>query len=139
MPKKPFETVQVKIRMRADQHRRIEREAEKNGQTINAEILRRLDQTFLQDSNKETADLLQFIAKAIEIRKDRAKIGDQSDVVLDTIGYGIAGLLTKAFPDFRYVKLSFGDTKDFSLFDPTEGEKKIVYIPRGETPDGDSQ
>ena len=38
--------VQVKVRMREDLRRKIEHAAKKNGLTINAEILRRLDQTF---------------------------------------------------------------------------------------------
>jgi hypothetical protein len=38
--------VQVKVRMREDLHRKLEREAEKRGQTLNAEILYRLGQSF---------------------------------------------------------------------------------------------
>ena len=43
------ETVQVKVRMREDLRRKLERDAEKRGLTINAEILRRLDQSYVQD------------------------------------------------------------------------------------------
>ena len=46
MSKKPSDVVQVKVRMREDLRRKIERAAQKNGLTINAEILRRVDQTF---------------------------------------------------------------------------------------------
>jgi hypothetical protein len=46
MSKKPSQMVQVKVRMREDLRRKIEHAAQKNGLTINAEILRRLDQTF---------------------------------------------------------------------------------------------
>jgi hypothetical protein len=45
MAKKP-EAVQVKVRMPKDLHRRIEREAGRRGQTINAEILGRLERDF---------------------------------------------------------------------------------------------
>jgi len=46
MSKKPSQMVQVKVRMREDLRRKIEHAAQKNGLTINAEILRRLDQSF---------------------------------------------------------------------------------------------
>ena len=46
MSKKPSQIVQVKVRMREDLRRKIEHAAQKNGFTVNAEILRRLDQTF---------------------------------------------------------------------------------------------
>jgi Arc-like DNA binding domain len=46
MSKKPSQIVQVKVRMREDLRRKIEHAAQKNGLTVNAEILRRLDQTF---------------------------------------------------------------------------------------------
>jgi hypothetical protein len=49
MPKKPSQMVQVKVRMREDLRRKIEHAAQKNGLTINAEILRRVDQTFKVD------------------------------------------------------------------------------------------
>jgi hypothetical protein len=40
--KKGSEIMQVRLRMRRDQHRELEREAKRRGQTINAEALRRL-------------------------------------------------------------------------------------------------
>ena len=46
MSKKPSQIVQVKVRMREDLRRKIEHAAQKNGLTVNAEVLRRLDQTF---------------------------------------------------------------------------------------------
>ena len=46
MSKKPSQIVQVKVRMREDLRRKIEHAAQRNGLTVNAEILRRLDQTF---------------------------------------------------------------------------------------------
>jgi hypothetical protein len=55
MSKKPSQMVQVKVRMREDLRRKIEHAAQKNGLTINAEILRRLDQTFGGLSNLERA------------------------------------------------------------------------------------
>lgn len=47
MPKKASDVEQVKVRMRGDQKRKLEREAERNGLTLNAEILRRLDLSFV--------------------------------------------------------------------------------------------
>jgi hypothetical protein len=71
--KKPSDIVQVKVRMREDQRRRIERAAEKNGLTINAEILRRLDQTFtfgLPGSLEEAVGALSAHLKAFERLKE---------------------------------------------------------------------
>src|SRR5262249_40368401 len=45
MAKKPS-TIDVKVRMPRDLQRRIARQAETRGQTINAEILNRLDESF---------------------------------------------------------------------------------------------
>lgn len=46
-------SAQVKVRMTADQKDKLERAAEQNGLTLNAEILRRLIQTF---NNEEVGD-----------------------------------------------------------------------------------
>ena len=46
MAKHASDIVQVKVRMRADAHRRLEKEADRHGQTLNAEILTRLDRSF---------------------------------------------------------------------------------------------
>jgi len=43
---KKTQTVQVKVRMTKDLQRRIQREADRHGQTINAEILGRLEMSF---------------------------------------------------------------------------------------------
>src|SRR5262245_49611587 len=49
MVKKPTGMAEVKVRMTKDLHRKIERDADKHGQTINAEILRRLEGSFQSD------------------------------------------------------------------------------------------
>jgi Arc-like DNA binding domain len=46
---KKAEAVQVKVRMTKDLQRKIQREADRHGQTINAEILRRLESSFQSD------------------------------------------------------------------------------------------
>jgi hypothetical protein len=57
---KKIQTVQVKVRMTRDLQRRIQREADRHGQTINAEILVRLEQSFesTHDSLKRSFDSL---------------------------------------------------------------------------------
>ena len=47
------EILQVKLRMPKAAYRRIQREAERRGQTINAEILRRLDESFQKAEQQE--------------------------------------------------------------------------------------
>jgi hypothetical protein len=46
MAKRSSDIVQVKVRMRADMHRQLAKEAERRGQTLNAEILNRLERSF---------------------------------------------------------------------------------------------
>jgi hypothetical protein len=45
MAKRASNIVQVKVRMKAAMQRILEREADKRGQTVNAEILRRLERS----------------------------------------------------------------------------------------------
>jgi hypothetical protein len=56
MAKRASDIVQVRVRMRADMHRALQRAAEKRGQTLNAEILNRLadDQERDRELVKET-------------------------------------------------------------------------------------
>jgi hypothetical protein len=46
--------VQVKVRMREDLRRKLESEATKHGQTMNAEILERLERSFGWEETVET-------------------------------------------------------------------------------------
>jgi Arc-like DNA binding domain len=71
MSKKPSQIVQVKVRMREDLRRKIEHAAQKNGLTVNAEILRRLDQTFdvtLDKLEGSVAKLSRFEGGLEEVR-----------------------------------------------------------------------
>ena len=49
MAKKTTGTAEVKVRMPKDLHRKIQRDADRQGQTINAEILRRLQSSYQSD------------------------------------------------------------------------------------------
>jgi chromosomal replication initiation ATPase DnaA len=74
MSKKPSEIVQVKVRMREDLRRKIEHAAQKNGLTVNAEILRRLDQTFdvtLDKLEGSVAKLSRFESTIGEFLRER--------------------------------------------------------------------
>jgi len=59
---------QYKIRMPKRLHRMLEREAEKRGQTINAEILRRLQESF------ETGASLKDVSETVKATHDDFKI-----------------------------------------------------------------
>jgi hypothetical protein len=49
MARRGGEIVQVKVRMRADMRRGLAKDAERHGQTLNAEILKRLERSFGAD------------------------------------------------------------------------------------------
>jgi len=55
----PSEIVQVKVRMREDMRRKLETAARKSGQTVNAEILRRLEQSL-----ERPAEPIEEVARA---------------------------------------------------------------------------
>ena len=85
MSKKPSQIVQVKVRMREDLRRKIEHAAQKNGLTVNAEILRRLDQTFdlTLDKLEVSVAKLSSLAEWVEGQRHRTEAekkdqGDQS-------------------------------------------------------------
>ena len=59
MPRKPSETVQLKLRFPERLRVRIEAEAEKSERSMNAEIVHRLEQSFEGDSR---ADLVKTVA-----------------------------------------------------------------------------
>jgi hypothetical protein len=64
MPRKPSETVQLKLRFPERLRIRIEAEAEKNERSMNAEIVRRLEQSFEKDDR--AALLKDAAAEAID-------------------------------------------------------------------------
>jgi len=76
MAKRAADIVQVKVRMRADTHAALHREAEKRGQTLNAEILRRLEQSFELDEIKETtaAALLRLENNAEDLKREAEEL-----------------------------------------------------------------
>ena len=83
MSKKPSQIVQVKVRMREDLRRKIEHAAQKNGLTVNAEILRRLDQTFEVTLDKLEGPVakLSSLVEWLERQRLRTEAGekDQGD------------------------------------------------------------
>jgi uncharacterized protein DUF3606/Arc-like DNA binding dprotein len=77
MVKRPAETAaQVKVRMPKQLQRTIERAADESGQTINAEILRRLESGYQSDAlvagllDADSAPLLRVIAQAMYLARD---------------------------------------------------------------------
>jgi hypothetical protein len=66
--------IQLKVRMREDLRRRLEREADRRKDSINNEVVRRLEGSFKRDADQdlaselraENARLLQLLEKAVE-------------------------------------------------------------------------
>jgi hypothetical protein len=52
MPRKPSETVQVNLRMKEAMRRRLAQAAANRGISLNAEMMRRLEDSFDQESNR---------------------------------------------------------------------------------------
>ena len=66
MAKKTSDPIDVKVRMTRDLHRKIQRDADRQGQTINAEILRRLEVSFKHEKEGfSTADVLAKVHEAM--------------------------------------------------------------------------
>jgi len=69
MPRKPTETVQVNLRMKEADRRRLAQAAEKRGVSLNAEMLQRLKESFDQEAARsldETAQKLEAAAMRLE-------------------------------------------------------------------------
>jgi Arc-like DNA binding domain len=69
MPKDGQVVVPVKVRMPTDVRQRLEREAKKRGSTVNAEILRRLHQSFQKES---APDLLSEIVGLLRAQNEQS-------------------------------------------------------------------
>jgi hypothetical protein len=78
--------MQVRLRMRRDEHQKLQREAEKRGQTINAEALRRLAASYetegliglMTAGSKANQDLLDQIARCLYVLRDWEKPGNEA-------------------------------------------------------------
>ncbi|MCP1931803.1 Arc family DNA-binding protein [Bradyrhizobium elkanii] len=53
MVRKPTETVQLKLRFSEDLRRKLEKAAERNAQSMNAEIIARLEESFRKQEIRE--------------------------------------------------------------------------------------
>jgi len=71
MAKKASNVQLVHIRMPKDMQRKIQREADKNGQTINAEILKRLESSFQADRQAIELEGLKSRLTRVETHLDR--------------------------------------------------------------------
>jgi hypothetical protein len=82
MAKRPAsDTVQVKVRMREDLRRKLEREADRRGLTINAEILRRLDLSFVSEARLDSlseAAAKEIVEKLLAAVRSQTNQGDKS-------------------------------------------------------------
>jgi|Tabmets5t2r1_1033131.scaffolds.fasta_scaffold98295_2 hypothetical protein len=63
--RKPTAIVQLKVRMREDLRRRLEREAERREDSLNNEIVRRLESSFKRDADQDLASAVRALQKEI--------------------------------------------------------------------------
>jgi hypothetical protein len=88
MAKRTGDTVQVKVRMPRSIHLRLEREADRRGLTINAEILRRLNQTFSLLADEESA--AGAVKNAVQATADAFQVEIKKRGDIDTIAEATA-------------------------------------------------
>jgi hypothetical protein len=109
-------TVQVKVRMREDMRRKLEREAEARGLTINAEILRRLEQTFEPDwiGGPETRAVLHIIAKQVDLfKQDTSKPAESGGGRYMATARALATLADHMLPDeAKWAGVTMGNTRE---------------------------
>jgi hypothetical protein len=68
MPRKPSAVLEYKLRIRESLRRQLAQAAEKHGVSMNAEMVRRLEESFTRESNRsigENAQLIQTSAESI--------------------------------------------------------------------------
>jgi hypothetical protein len=139
MAKKGSEVVQVRLRMRRDQYQRLGREAKRRNQTINAEILTRLDRSFENEGLVsmmtagigENAWLLDLIARCLYVLRGWEQHSDEDrHRSLDAA----VSLLIKGIRKFGITEADIGEVQDaagrgrllaYSIFNRTIGREKV--------------
>lgn len=121
MAEKP--AIQVKVRMPAAVHRKLMRDADRSGQTLNAEILRRLETSYQSDRLFEgilapdNAKLIRMIGQAVMLagdwRGDKTRF-DALDVAITYILYAAAVPLMGARDEIEKTKVSKFPLQDAS-------------------------
>jgi hypothetical protein len=106
MAKKSTAIVPTMLRMREELRRRIEREAKKNGRSLNAEMVERLEQSFamseqslrdsaiidmLVDNNDVSSTLLRQIARELVAKKPSA-FRDEAEIKAFMSGMNFAAI-----------------------------------------------
>jgi hypothetical protein len=71
MPRKPTDIVQINLRIRESFRRDLEREAQQANLSLNAEIIRRLDQSFRQQDLAQQVKRLNAVLDAFTLRRQR--------------------------------------------------------------------
>jgi hypothetical protein len=138
MVKRGSETIQVKVRMRRDEHQRLEREAEKLGQTINSVVLTRLAQSrenenlvrMITGGSSENAWLLDQIARCLYVL--RGWEGSSDEDRHRSLNAAVS-LLIKGIRKFSITEADVGEVRDaesrgrllaFTVFNRTIGKEK---------------
>jgi hypothetical protein len=115
MARKPTDTVQLKLRFSEGLRRKLEREAKRNDQSLNSEIVSRLDQSFSDEGAEwlkaiyggRTGDLFRALATAIWlIEKRTGKKWHENrttcDAVEDAIHFILMAFITPVSAHFAY-------------------------------------
>jgi len=63
MARKPTDEVQLKLRFSESLRRRLEREAKREGRSMNSEIIHRLRRTFMIDDSGAATNMLDFLRR----------------------------------------------------------------------------
>jgi Arc-like DNA binding domain len=113
---KKTQTAQVKVRMPKDLQRKIQRDADRHGQTINAEILRRLETSYQSDKLFEgilaphNAKLVRMIGQAAILagdwRGNKIKFNALEDAITWILYAGAMALLKREREEFAKAKPS---------------------------------
>jgi Arc-like DNA binding domain len=123
MARKPTDTVQLKLRFPESLRRRLERAAAPKNESMNAEIVHRLEESFRTEDlygGPQISALFRVLASHIAFAKANVDARDwaKNDRVRDEIAQVVADLLVKNLPQFYSVAI---DTVD-----PNGGGKRGV-------------
>src|SRR5512136_2206888 len=113
---KKTQAAQVKVRMPKELQRKIQRDADRHGQTINAEILRRLETSYQSDKLFEgilaphNAKLVRMIGQAAILagdwRGNKIKFDALADAITWILHAGALALLKREREEFAKAKPS---------------------------------
>jgi len=92
MARKPTDPVQLKLRFQEGLRRRLDREAKRNGRSLNSEIIHRLQRTLAIDGSTAATNVLDFFRElGVDITKANEK--DVAVAVSKVVGDRFLGVM----------------------------------------------